>query len=81
MYSVYVIFSERTHIKYTGHTEDLELRLAQHNEGSLGRYTKNKGPWKIIYQENFNSRAEAMAREKYLKTGVGREFIKRETGY
>jgi len=44
MFYVYVIYSEKVGKKYIGYTEDLELRLQQHNNGSLGVYTKNKCP-------------------------------------
>jgi putative endonuclease len=79
-YFVYVIYSLNAQRKYIGHTENIEMRLIQHNNGLLGIYTKNKGPWELIYSEELESRSEAMIREKYLKTGVGRDFIKSKTG-
>lgn len=81
MFTVYVIYSENAGKKYTGHTEDLDRRLTEHNSGMLGRFTKNKGPWVVIYSAVFNTRSEAIIHEKYLKTGTGREFIKGLTGY
>ncbi|MEO5641995.1 MAG: GIY-YIG nuclease family protein [Bacteroidia bacterium] len=81
MFYIYVIFSEKVCKKYTGHTEDIETRLIQHNLGLLGVYTKNKGPWSLIYKEEFETRSEAIAREKFLKSGKGRDFIKSQTGY
>ena len=80
MFTVYVIYSDKSLTKYTGQTEDLDLRLQQHNEGTLGRYTKNKGPWRLLYKEEFETRGEAMIYEKYLKSGIGREFIKSKFG-
>ncbi|NTW31447.1 MAG: GIY-YIG nuclease family protein [Bacteroidetes bacterium] len=77
IYYVYVLKSLSFIKHYTGQTEDLERRLREHNEGSLGVYTKNKGPWELIYFEKFDTRTEAMKREKYLKTGIGRAFLKR----
>lgn len=65
-------------MKYTGQTEDLDRRLFEHNNNLLGRFTKNKGPWKLIHSEKFTTRSEAMAREKYLKTGAGRDWIKQK---
>lgn len=76
MYYVYIIFSAKTSKKYIGQTEDIERRLYEHNNGLLGVYTRNKGPWKLIHKESFETRAQAMGREKYLKSGVGREWIK-----
>ncbi|MCA6384981.1 MAG: GIY-YIG nuclease family protein [Cyclobacteriaceae bacterium] len=78
-FSVYVIKSVTTGKLYTGQTQQLDKRLLQHNDGS-SPYTKNRGPWVLIYEENFATRAEAMAREKFLKTGKGREFLKSKIG-
>ena len=80
MFHVYVIYSEKVGKKYIGYTEDLELRLQQHNSGSLGVYTKSKGPWILKYKETYETKKEAILRERYLKTGVGRDFLKREIG-
>jgi putative endonuclease len=80
-YYSYVIYSSLQGKKYYGHTEDLKLRVQQHNEGSLGKYTRNKGPWILIFHEEFATRGEVMKRESYYKTGAGRDFIKRQTGY
>lgn len=62
---------------YTGQTENMENRLLEHNTGTLGKFTRNRGPWKLIYTEVFEKRKDAMAREKYFKTGSGRDFLKR----
>ena len=41
------------------------------------RYTyKQKGPWRLIYSEEQSTRGEAMEREKFLKSGQGRDWIK-----
>ena len=77
MYYVYVIRSVNKGILYIGQTEDINKRVKEHNEGLLGRFTKNKGPWELVYQESYMTRSEAMKREKYLITGAGRDFIKR----
>ena len=81
MFTVYVIYSDSHATKYTGYTEDIERRLFEHNNGLLGKFTKNKGPWKIIYKEEYTSIVEARNREKHFKTGKGREFIKLKTGF
>ena len=67
-------------IQYTGYTADLERRLNEHNQEILGKFTKGKGPWILIHQEEFATKKEALIREKELKTGKGRDFIKRKTG-
>jgi len=74
MYFVYVLRSQSSGKLYTGHCADLAQRLGQHNRG-VSRWTRNRGPWRLIYHEKFASRAEAMRREKYFKTGCGREEI------
>ena len=76
---VYVIRSETTGRLYAGQTNDLVGRLRQHNDPGTNRsqHTKrNRGPWFLIYTEEFPSRREAMARERFLKSGQGRELLK-----
>lgn len=80
MFVVYVIYSKKAQVKYTGYTTDLERRLFEHNNDLLSKFTKGKGPWELIYKEEFATKTEALAREKYLKTGFGRALIKRKTG-
>ncbi|MBK7309936.1 MAG: GIY-YIG nuclease family protein [Sphingobacteriaceae bacterium] len=77
-YYVYIIYSDKVHKKYIGHTENIEQRLKQHNEGSLGKYTKNKGPWKLVHMEEYSTRSEAMAKENFFKTGRGRDLLKQQ---
>ena len=75
MFYVYVLQSLTCGIFYTGYTSDLQKRIERHNN-SMNIYTKNRGPWKLIYYEVYFSRSEAMKREKFLKTGKGREQIR-----
>lgn len=79
MFYVYVIRNEKGKI-YIGQTSNLEKRLARHN-GDLpsksGSYTRvNKGVWKVVYKEGYTNRLEALKREKYLKSHVGRDWLK-----
>jgi putative endonuclease len=74
---VYVLESEVNKKHYIGHTADLEQRIKRHNSGFV-RASKRDKPFKTIYTEAFNTKSEAMAREKYLKSGWGREFLKRK---
>ncbi len=80
MFTVYAIVSESTGKIYIGQTINLAERLKQHNADDsthLGQFTKqNKGPWKLIYKEEYKTRSEAIKREKQLKSYRGREFIK-----
>ncbi len=75
MYYVYAIKSlERTYI-YVGMTDNVERRLDQHNKGQ-NLSTKAYTPFKLIYVESHTTRIEAREREKYLKSGIGKEFLK-----
>ena len=73
MFFVYILKNNLNKI-YIGQTNNLEDRLRRHNSG-LMKATKSGKPWKIIYSEQFNTRAESMGREKSLKGGQGREWI------
>ena len=79
-YKVYVLYSETKRVFYVGQTEDLEKRLKCHNKGG-SKWTKNKGPWRLVFFEDYETRGEAMKREKYLKTGVGRDYIKTKKSF
>jgi putative endonuclease len=72
---VYVLESEVDNSWYIGFTSDLSKRLVEHNNGE-SYYTKRKKPWKIIYYEFSCNKFDAIAREKYLKTGMGRRYLK-----
>jgi len=77
-YFVYIVESVSTGKRYVGHTDDLDRRFGQHNcrEHNPCKYTsRNRGPWKLIYHEQYATRSEAMRREKWLKSGTGRLWI------
>ena len=73
-FTVYVIQSSEGY-RYVGQTADLPRRLEQHNSG-LSLWTKRGTNWSVIYFEIFATRREALTREKWLKSGVGRDFLK-----
>jgi putative endonuclease len=52
---------------YTGHTDDLELRLAHHVAGTFGGYTATRRPVELVWSENFPTRIEALAAERRIK--------------
>lgn len=72
---VYLLQSEMDQSWYIGYTANLEQRLLQHNNGE-SYYTKRKMPWKLIYFEGGLNKMDSIAREKYLKTGMGRRYLK-----
>jgi putative endonuclease len=76
MFHVYVLRSGTTGRHYVGQTPDLTQRLGQHNHG-FTKSTENRGPWGLVHHEEFNTRLEAVRRERFLETGQGREVLRR----
>jgi putative endonuclease len=74
---VYVLESIENDYRYTGITKNLQKRLKSHNRGNNGS-TAPYSPFEIIYSETCGNYKEARDREKYLKSGRGREFIDNE---
>jgi putative endonuclease len=74
-YYSYVLRSLKNGILYKGSTENIEQRLKSHNAG-LVNFTSKHLPWDMVLFEEFASRSEAMKREKWYKTGSGRDWIK-----
>ncbi len=75
MYYVYVLKSLNTGKFYKGQTSDLNDRLYRHFTGQ-SISTKSLLPLELIFVQICNTRSEAVLLEKYLKSGIGREFIK-----
>lgn len=76
MYYTYVLRSIKNGSLYIGSTEDLKRRFAEHNEGK-SEYTSKYTPWELVYYEAGRSKESAIKREKQLKTGFGRAYLKR----
>lgn len=74
-YYVYVLKSRKSEMIYTGYTNDLRKRFKEHNENK-SPYTKNRGPYKLIYYEACCNREDARSRELYLKSGRGKQYLK-----
>ena len=72
---VYVLSSKKDGNWYIGSTKDMQKRILSHN-ASKNRSTKQKMPWGIIYCEISLNKNDARAREKYLKSGQGRRYLK-----
>ncbi len=75
---VYILHSEKFDKIYIGYTKNLLQRFLSHNELGTKGYTLKFRPWRVFYVEFFNSKSEAMRREKELKSSRGRVFIKNE---
>ncbi len=74
-YYVYVLLSEKDNQFYTGYTSDLNNRATLHNHGKV-ESTKNRRPLKLIYWEGCLNQQDATRREKYLKSGNGKIYLR-----
>jgi len=77
MFYVYLLESLVDCSWYIGYSSDLKARVLKHNSGG-NISTKGKRPWKIIYYEAYINKMDAEGRERYLKSGSGRKYIKRQ---
>lgn len=75
MFYVYVLKSQKGNNFYTGYSSDLKKRFKYHNDG-LSNSTKNRLPVDLVYYEACLNRQDAISREKYLKSGMGKRYIK-----
>ncbi len=71
---VYVLKNKIDSTRYIGQTHNLHIRLKQHNDCKV-KSTKSKSPWFIAYYEEYSTRQEAINRELYLKSGIGRGWL------
>ena len=78
MYFVYLLENKYDKSWYIGYTSDLKKRLQEHQNGYGGRTTSLKKGWKLIYFETYINQKDALGREKFLKGGSGRKFIKKQ---
>lgn len=74
-YCVYVLFSEKDHQLYIGYTSDIKRRFNEHITGQ-NTSTKHRGPWKLIFIEYYLFKEDAIKREKYFKTTIGKRTLK-----
>ena len=74
MFHVYVLYSEAFNKIYVGMTSNIEKRVFAHNNLPKG-WTARFRPWEVVHTESFSTKAEALQREKQLKSSRGREFI------
>ena len=72
---IYVLRSLRDDGFYIGYTANLRRRFEQHLQRNSFA-TSHRGPWKLIYYEAYLEQADALGREKYLKSGAGRRFLR-----
>lgn len=72
---MYVLYSQSYKKIYIGYTSSLEERFKSHNELAIKGWTIKFRPWEIVHKEIFESKVDAMRRERELKSGKGREWI------
>jgi putative endonuclease len=77
-YTVYILYSFKQKINYTGYTSNLIKRFKDHNVNNTKGFTTKYRPWIVLYTEEYGTRKEAMMREKFLKSGRGRAFVKED---
>ena len=75
MWYTYLLKSKKDNRWYTGCTSDLRKRFKEHNNG-LVQSTKGRGPFDLIYYEACLNKKDAFTREIYLKTGMGKRYLK-----
>ncbi len=82
MFTVYVLENQNDKSWYIGQTDNLKRRIQEHNSGQGGRTTKlKKGVWKLIYAEAYLDHRDALGREKFLKGGSGRKYLKKQMAH
>jgi putative endonuclease len=75
MFYVYILRSKKNGRFYIGSTKNLKKRLEEHNKGR-SKTTRYIRPLELIYKERYSTRSEAAKREKFLKMGQGRVWLK-----
>ncbi len=75
MYYTYILISKHTGRLYTGYTNNLRKRFKEHNDGKSS-YTKRDRPYLLVYYEACLDEDDARSREEYLKSGMGKRYIK-----
>ncbi len=76
---VYILQSQSTGRYYIGQTEHLDVRIAYHN-ANYSKLLKNRGPWSLVYREEYPIRAQAVRRERQIKSWKDRAMIARLVG-
>jgi putative endonuclease len=77
MFFVYLLMFDKNGSFYIGFTEDPGNRLRVHNAGG-NLSTKSGRPWKLIYFEAYTDKRDALGREKFLKSGSGYQYLKKQ---
>jgi putative endonuclease len=77
MHYVYILRSLKDNRFYTGYTEDIQRRFKEHNSGQE-KSTKHRLPFVLVYFEAYTDKRDALGREKFLKSGSGKRYLKKQ---
>lgn len=80
MFYTYILLSLKDNKWYTGYSNDLKRRFEEHNKGLVYATTKRR-PFKLIYYEACLDEDDAKAREEYLKSGMGKRYVRNRLKY
>lgn len=72
---VYILYSSKFDMTYVGYTTSIIDRFKSNNYLAKKGFTLKYRPWEVVYIEFFNNKSQAMKRELWLKSGIGRDFI------
>ncbi|MFH0891299.1 MAG: GIY-YIG nuclease family protein [Candidatus Falkowbacteria bacterium] len=78
MHYVYLLECQTDRSWYIGQTSDLKKRIKDHQSGNGCRTTAMKKDWKLIYYEAYDDKRDAIGRERFLKSGSGRKYLKKQ---
>ncbi|OHA15945.1 MAG: hypothetical protein A3H57_01055 [Candidatus Taylorbacteria bacterium RIFCSPLOWO2_02_FULL_43_11] len=78
MYYVYLLENQGDKSWYIGYSADLKQRVERHQSGNGARTTARKKNWELIYYEAYKSELDAKGRERFLKSGSGRKYLKKQ---
>lgn len=78
MYYTYLLENKNDKSWYIGYTSNLKKRISDHISGNGAETTKKKTGWNLIYYEAYLSKKDAEGRERFLKSGSGRKYLKKQ---
>jgi len=78
MFYTYLLECQFDKSWYISYTSDLRRRVLEHQNGYGCQTTSRKNEWKLIYYEAYLEKLDAIGREKFLKSGSGRNYIKKQ---
>ncbi|MBM3261463.1 GIY-YIG nuclease family protein [Candidatus Kaiserbacteria bacterium] len=78
MFYVYLLECADDKSWYIGYSADLKQRITHHQAGNGARTTQRKKNWQLIYYEAYRNELDAKGRERFLKSGSGRNFLKKQ---